>query len=161
VGFQLSFLSVFAIISGFRLFPVKFAKNTILAYAEGIFFSSLFVTVMLTPVVSYYFAKVYILSIIYNIILIPFFTLILTINFIFIIFSPLAVLAQSIGRVLSILIDLFYSLIKFLSSIKFSYITLRFSSLAVSVYYAVLAIIVVFIKYIKANIERRRHFYPV
>lgn len=161
VGFQLSFFSVFAIISGFRLFPVKFTKNTVLCYIEGIFFSSLFVTVMITPVVSYYFGKVYILSIIYNIILIPFFTAILMINFIFIIFSPFAIFAQAIGLVLSILIDLFYSLIQFLSAIKISYVALRFSTLGIVVYYAVLAAVIVSIKYIKDNMDKRRHFYPV
>ena len=62
VGFQLSFIAVFAIIAGFRLFPIKINKNSILCYVEGIFFSSLFVTLMLTPIVSYYFGKVYTLD---------------------------------------------------------------------------------------------------
>lgn len=141
VGFQLSFLSIFALIAGFRLFPVKASKFVIINYTKYLFFSSLYVTLLITPLISYYFGRVYVLSIFNNLILIPFFSIILIINFILIIFSPLKFAAQSIGAVLSILIPIFYKLSSFLGSIKFSFITWKLNLLPIILYYFVLLIV--------------------
>ena len=154
VGFQLSFLSVFAIIFGFKVFSLKFFNNFILRYAEYIFFSSLFVMLFITPVVSYYFGRVYILSIFYNIILIPFFTAILIINFVFIITSPLKLIAQSIGVILSFLIPIFNYLIHFLGKIKISSISLSFSPKAMIIYYFLLGLFFIFLAIIGLRIKQ-------
>lgn len=157
VGFQLSFVSVFAIIFGFRIFPLKLSKNIILCYIESILFSSFMVTLFLTPIISYYFGRIYILGILYNIILIPFFTLILIINFIFIIFAPFSFLAQSTGAALSVLIALFFNLIQYLSSIKLSSIDLSFSFRGVIIYYLILLCIIIILRYLKVVSGHRRH----
>ena len=141
IGFQLSFISVFAIILGFKVFNIKPVKIVALHYLKQIFFCSLFVTLFLTPLVSYYFGRIYILSIFYNIVLIPFFTLALVINFLLLIFSPFRFLAQSLGEVLSLLISGFINLVQFLGSIKFSFIYYDFSLKNVAVYYLILGAI--------------------
>jgi len=144
IGFQLSFISVFAIILSFRTFNVKPAKIAVLHYLKQIFFCSLFVTLFLTPVVSYYFGKIHILSIFYNVALIPFFTLILVINFLLLILSPFRFLAQSLGEVLSLLISGFIDLVGVLGSVKFSFIFYDFSLKGIAIYYLILGTIFVF-----------------
>ncbi|MBP7088417.1 MAG: ComEC/Rec2 family competence protein [Candidatus Omnitrophica bacterium] len=143
IGFQLSFVSVFSIILGFKIWEIKTSQNMFFNYLIQLFYCSFFVTLFLTPLVSYYFGKIYLLSIFYNIILIPFFTFILAINFILIIFSPFNFISQSLGVNLSLLVWLFNKLVYFLSSLRFSYLSYYFSLRNVLVYYFCLCIIVV------------------
>jgi competence protein ComEC len=149
VGFELCFLSIFALIIGFRVFPIKTAKSPVINCIKYLFFSSLYVTLLITPLVSYYFGRIYILSILNNIVLIPFFSLILTINFLLIVLSPLNFIAQSIGAVLSILIPIFYKLSSFLGDIKFSFMAAKFSLLPIVLYYFTLVIISSYLSYRK------------
>ncbi|MCM8831364.1 MAG: ComEC/Rec2 family competence protein [Candidatus Omnitrophica bacterium] len=145
VGFQLSFLSVFSLLLGFKLFKIKYTNNIFLNYLKNIFFSSSFITLITNPLISYYFGKFYILSIFYNLILIPLFTLILIINF-FLILLPLNFISRLIGEVISFLVFLFYYLANLLGSIKFSYIRLNFKMPIVLIYYFILAIFFVLLR---------------
>ncbi|MDD4955780.1 MAG: ComEC/Rec2 family competence protein [Candidatus Omnitrophica bacterium] len=147
VGFQLSFLSIFSLILGFKIFPIKQSNIGFLNQLQYLFFSSLYVTILIAPLISYYFERIYILSIFNNILLIPFFTLILIINFALLIFSPFNLIAQSIGEVLSMLIPLFYKLSHFLGSIKFSFITCQFSLGMVFMYYVFLVGLIFLLKF--------------
>lgn len=142
VGFQLSFFSIFALTTGFIVFPVKSSRLALLTHIKYLFFSSLFVSLFITPLVSYYFGRVYILTVFYNVILIPFFTLILMINFLLIVFSPLPSMAQYVGALLSLLIPLFYSLSQWLGSIKFSFIIFSFPQYLIYVYYIILLLVI-------------------
>ncbi|MFA6282158.1 MAG: hypothetical protein WCY05_06640, partial [Candidatus Omnitrophota bacterium] len=96
-----------------------------------------------------------ILSVFNNIILIPFFSLILIINFILIVLSPFKFIAQSIGSVLSALIPVFYNLSKVLGSIKFSFFFCHFSLLAIFGYYFVLALALISIARRKVKVEMK------
>jgi competence protein ComEC len=155
VGFQLSFLSIFALILGFKIFPIRSSKIEFINQLKYLFFSSLYVTILITPLVAYYFGRIYILSVFNNIILIPFFSLILTINFILLVLSPFKLIAQSVGSVLSGLIPAFYNLSKFLGSIKFSFFSCYFSLQAVFVYYFILAIALVFLASKKVKVKAK------
>ncbi|MFA5007659.1 MAG: ComEC/Rec2 family competence protein [Candidatus Omnitrophota bacterium] len=139
VGFQLSFLSIFSLILGFKMFPIKQSDSGLSNQLRYLFFSSLYVTVLITPLISYYFGRIYILSILNNILLIPFFTLILIVNFILLISFPLKFAAESIGAALSLLIPLFYKLSQFLGSVKLSFITCKFSVKTIFIYYILIA----------------------
>ncbi|UCD15887.1 MAG: ComEC/Rec2 family competence protein [Candidatus Omnitrophota bacterium] len=143
VGFQLSFLSVFAIILGAKLFAARTSSNAIFRYIQQILFCSLVVTVFISPLISYYFGRLYFLNILYNILLIPFFTLILIVNFIFIVFSPFGFISQSLGSVLSLLISAFISFSRFLGGIKGSFISYTFSMKGAVIYYLILASVLV------------------
>jgi len=135
VGFQLSFTSVFAIILGFKIFSIKPAHNSALNYFKYIIFCSFFVTLFILPLVSYYFGKIYILSILYNLVLIPFFTAILAVNFLLIIFSPLGFIAQSLGVLVSLLVSFFIDTARILGSISFSSLAYTFSRWEIFIYY--------------------------
>jgi competence protein ComEC len=145
-GFQLSFLSVFSLIVCFKMFPVKQFRIGFLNQLQYLFFSSLYVTLLIAPLVSYYFGRIYILSVLNNIVLIPFFTLILIVNFTLLIFSPLKLIAQPISAVLSTLIPLFYKVSYLLGSIKLSSIAYKFSIEAVFIYYVTIIVFVVLLK---------------
>jgi len=144
IGFQLSFTAVFAIILGFKIFSIKPAHNSALNYFKYIIFCSFFVTLFIMPLVSYYFGKIYILSSLYNLALIPFFTAILAVNFLLIIFSPLGFIAQSLGAVVSLLVSFFINIVRILGSIKFSFIAYTFSCRGIYIYYFFLAGILLF-----------------
>jgi ComEC/Rec2-related protein len=152
-SFQLSFLSVLALIMGFKYFPIKPAKTSIMSFLKYTFFASLYVTILITPLVGYYFGRVYFLSIFHNLILIPFFTLILTINFVLLIFSPLHFVADSLGQVLSLLIYFFLNFTESLSRIRFTYIDFYFSLLSAGIYYFILFVIT---RLIYQKFRRRR-----
>lgn len=154
LGFQLSFIAVFSIILGFRVFKVKPVKIAVLHYLKQILFCSLFVTVLLAPLVYYHFDKIYILSIFYNLILIPLFTFILAINFLLLLFSPFEFMAQSLGEALSLFISFFVKLVQILGSIKFSFISYTFSCKDMAIYYFFLLGILIF-----QSIRKRGRFY--
>jgi competence protein ComEC len=151
IGFQLSFIAVFSIILGFKVFKVKQLPNQALNYLMQIIICSVFVTLFLTPLTSYYFDKIYILSIFYNAILIPFFTLILGLNFLLIILSPFHLLAQSLGAILSLAVSLFVGLVNFLGSIRFSFVSFTFSVWGIGLYYSLLAALFSFFAYKRYN----------
>jgi len=147
VGFQLSFLAVFAILAGSQVLALNFSGNRLIVYSKQIFFCSLSVTILTNPLTAYYFNKFYILTVFYNIILVPFFTLILSLNFLLLVFSPLSFVAQSLGALLSFLIGSFMALIKVLGSLKFSYLDCHFSLWAVFFYYFILVLIYSFLRF--------------
>lgn len=148
LGFQLSFLSVLALIIGFSL-PAKKIANPIINNITNTFWASLYVTLFITPLISFYFGKIYLLSIIYNIILIPLFSIILILTVIFIAFGPISFITLALGQVLSILISLFLYLTYWLGKIPFTFIY-YYCSLSFCVIYYFLLIGFIFYK-IKKN----------
>lgn len=138
LGFQLSFTAVFGIIAGFKLFPYREAGNLWLNNAKQIFLSSFFVFIFILPLTSFYFGRIYPLSIIYNILLIPLFTAILFLNFMLIALSPLTFIAEGLGVILSWLIHFFQNLTVFLGSLPFSYLSYSFNFPGLLTYYACL-----------------------
>ena len=148
IGFQLSFTAVFAMILGMRLFPsVLFHKYKLIAYIKGIFFSTLFVTIAIIPLVSFYFGKFYLIGMLSNLVLIPIFTLIITTTFTFICFYFFHFLANILAGVLSFSVLVFVKTASILAAIKFSSLNIRMSLGGVIVYYTVLGVILVLIHY--------------
>ncbi|MBU1121510.1 MAG: ComEC/Rec2 family competence protein [Candidatus Omnitrophota bacterium] len=145
VGFQLSYLAVFALIVWFKIFPIKVFKNRFFNYVQGLFFCSFCVTLFLTPLISYYFGRIYFFSVLYNLILIPVFTLLLTTGFLLIVFSALGFIAQSIGSILSLGVFGFVFLSRVFGSFSLAYFECRFSSYMAGVYYVLLTVTLVII----------------
>ncbi len=139
LGFKFSFLAVFAILMGFSLFPLKsIGTKLFFVYIKGIFFSTLYVTIILLPLISFYFGKIYLLSIISNILLIPLFTFILIIGVIFLCFYFVPFLAEVLSEVVSVSVSFFMKLSFLLSSFRVSVIDIYFSEWLVFIYYIVI-----------------------
>ncbi len=149
LGFQLSFSAVLGIIVGFKVFPYKEKNNFFLNYIKQIFLCSFFVFIFILPLISYHFGRIHPFSVLYNIILIPFFALILFLNFFLIVISPLAFLAQGLGAVLSWIIYFFQGLTRFLGSLPISYLPYSFTLKGLFFYYLSLFIIIFFVLYNK------------
>ncbi len=141
LGFQLSFLAVFGIIAGFKVFPYRSHRNFFINSIKQLFLSSFFVFVFIFPLISYHFSRIHLFGPFYNLILIPFFTLILFLNFFLIILSPFAFLAQGLGQVLSWLIFLFQRSTVFLGSLPISYFSYSFTLGGALVYYFFLFVV--------------------
>ena len=155
VGFQLSFLAVFGIILGFSMFNIDFShNNAFVIYFKGIFFSTLFVTIIITPVISYYFGRIYFLGVISNLILIPLFTLVLVTSFIFAIcfFAPL--ISQLLAEALSFFIFLFIKAALGLSKLSFLMVVFSLSFKEIVVYYCLLFAAVVFLYHCRSRKKR-------
>lgn len=135
IGFQFSFISVLGIILGFKIFKIKKSSNIFILYTKISVLTTIFVTIAIAPLSFFYFNKVHILGIISNIILIPFFTLLLVTSFIFLIFPFLSFfLSQS----LNFLVYFFLEFVRFFSSLKFTFFYCSMSIGTIIVYYLVL-----------------------
>lgn len=141
VGFQLSFLSVFGILSGFKISGINIFKgNQVLVYVKGIFFSTLFVNILTMPLISFYFEKAHLLGIMSNFILIPFFTFILTVMLIFLGVYFLPYFPGFIGEVLSISVFLFIKIAYFFGNLSVSSVTFSMPPASIIVYYLILSL---------------------
>jgi competence protein ComEC len=96
------------------------------------------VTIAIMPIISYNFGTINILGILYNILCIPLFSLILFINIIFILLSPVTIVAQSLGTVISLLVAVFLWIVNKLAAFKFSFFPVEFNITAISLYYLIL-----------------------
>ncbi|MCP4652854.1 MAG: ComEC/Rec2 family competence protein [Candidatus Omnitrophica bacterium] len=142
VGFQLSFLAVFSLIIGYEIFHPKTIKPVVANYIRQIIFSSTCVALFTAPLIAYYFGRVYLMSILYNVALIPYFAMILTINFVMIVLSPITFFAQSLGVVLSWLVSGFIMLTGFLGGGKFSFFHFRATVAQLIAFYFLLILLI-------------------
>lgn len=149
LGFQLSFLAVLGIIVGFKFFPAAFYGNLVINYVKQILLCSFFVFVFLLPLISHYFGRIHLMGIAYNVVLIPFFALILFLAFILIIISPVSFAAQSLGAVISWLVYLFQNLTRFLGLLPISYFSYSFSLTQVALYYFCLLLAVATLTFLR------------
>ncbi len=156
IGFQLSFLAVFGIVLGFKIFPYKQQSNLLINYIKQIFLCSVFVTLFTLPVVSFYFGKIYVMSIFYNIALIPIFTFILLMNLLLLLVSPFAFFTKSLGVVLSWLVYIFQSLAKIFGSFSYSYLSYSFSFPGIFIYYLFLSAAIVLFLNRKSDFLRKQ-----
>lgn len=136
VGFQLSFIAVFGIIWGYRLFSVSIWRgNYLITYVNNIVFSSLFVTAAISPLIVFYFGKFYPLTPIENIFFIPVFTGIVFSNFVLLIFSPLPFVAGLLGKSVSFMTFVFMKMVSVFSSMDFCSIPCGMSLKTLFFYY--------------------------
>jgi len=145
VGFQLSFLATLSIIAGFRWFSFRSAfleRFLVIRYATNLFFASLFVHIGLLPLISYYFGKIYLASIAYNIVLIPYFTLIVASALAYLMFS-FSFLGKTLALSVSFLVEGFIWFVQRLGSFRFASLEVSFTLSGVIFYYVLLVALLV------------------
>jgi competence protein ComEC len=122
IGFQFSFLAVLGIIVGFKLFPeVTRSKVLFVRYVKGIIWATIFVNIFLLPLVAFYFQKVYLLTPLANLLVIPLVTFIL---FTTIVFIALPFLGNLIAVTLNLSIYLLLRIVDLFASIDAARINL-------------------------------------
>jgi len=151
IGFQLSYLSIFALALFSYIFPQDREGNFFINEFEQLFNISLWVGIFLLPVVSYYFGKIYIGAFMYNIVLIPLCNLILLIVFIMFCFFPVKFLLLPLAAVLEPLSVFFIYLNKSFGSGPLSSCDFRFNLFGVCLYYIVFMAVFIFYRYNKKH----------
>ncbi len=156
IGFQLSYVCVLFIAWGFPLYGriIPRIRNPLLKYALDIFFISLFAFLGTFPLVSHYFGVISVLGILSNILLVPLLFLIILSSFLFLfLWGPLS---QILAGSAHIFLRLLISINNFFAGFAFSHLNLRFSLLAVFIYYLTLGSVYLIFQVIKRYFERYR-----
>jgi competence protein ComEC len=146
IGFQLSYLSVLALIIFSKFFTVVREEIFLLNEFNQLFDMSLWVGLFILPIVSFYFGRVYLAAFLYNIVLIPFCNAILLMVFVFFFFLPFKFLILPLAALLEPLSVWFIDLNRFLGELPVSSISCRFSLWGVIFYYAVFMVALIYIR---------------
>jgi len=145
IGFELSYLSVFALIIGAKIFPLDKGPGKIRVFIKESLFISFWVSLVILPFTAYYFERIYPGAIIFNLFLVPFCNLILLLTFIFLVFSPCAFLCRPLAAFLGILSRWFVELNRICSILPGAFINCRLDIWGILIYYALLALLVIFL----------------
>lgn len=140
IGFQLSFVSVFSLLIAFNLSYARRCRPGILWYIKSLFLVSLWVNIGILPIISLYFKNVYVLSVIYNIVFVPWFSLTLILGVLSVFFMPLRILA-------GLCADMLCNAVHYVGGWPGTYIVYGFNFFQVILYYIILTIIVSFAIY--------------
>ena len=146
VGFQLSFLSVLAILSGMPMLDVLFPP----ARKGRVFIDFLFVSVVAqlatAPLVAYYFNSYSVYFILGNCIAIPCTCLLLTFSMLFLMCSGFSFMQELVGRVLACVLDVLHGGLSAVARLPFSSLWVSPSWLSVCVCYVVLVLLFVLLR---------------
>ena len=144
IGFQFSFLAVFSIAIGFKYFYSP-KKLTFLEKARILFLTSLFANLGLTGIISFYFGKIYLLSLLINILVIPYLGLIFYSLFVFLTFFFIEPLGKFVVLSCSFIIWLFLRINQFFSNLPWSYLNYKASLGEVFLYYVFFLVILLLV----------------
>lgn len=146
LGFHLSFLSIVALIYILPIIQAYFkCNNKNLDLVFNIFSATIAIMVLLMPYLMYWFSEFNLLSIIFNIILIPLSGLILSVALLTAILSFLqGWVAQFLGWLVYWLVNIFLLILNWLENVSLNVNVFFFDSIVlVIIYYAVLLILVI------------------
>lgn len=149
VGFQMSFFATLFIIYGFKLlsFSNKWDRFALFRYVKNTFFASFFANLGIMPLVSFYFGKVYILNILFNLIILPLFALLIILTFLFIILYSVPLMGVILANNLSFWGEYFIRILGYFSSLNMNFIRFSLNSyLYVVAYYVIFLLLYMFIK---------------
>lgn len=146
VGFQLSFLSVFAILLGVpiinKLFPVRRWWRFIVDF----FFISIIAQMATAPLVAYYFHNFPVYFLFSNCIAIPCTYLLLSFAVLFFLCSGIPVLQHFFGEILSGILEVLHHGLTFISDLPLSSFTIRPSAFVVFLTYIVIAALFLYLR---------------
>ena len=145
IGFELSYLSVFALIIGAKIFPMDKGPGKVTGFLKESLFISFWVSLLILPLTAYYFERIYPDAIIFNLFLVPFCNLILLMVFVFLVLSPCAILASPLAAVLGILSRWFVELNRLCSITPGAFLPCKLDTSGVIIYYIILAALVVYL----------------
>lgn len=151
LSFQLSFVAVAFIMLGFKYFwprrKFKFWLNAMLV-CFGVSFFAILGTL---PLISYYFAKIYLLSWLSGTLTAPFLPLIIYGSVLLLFLSPISSLANLTATTLSLLIDLFININKSFAQLPWMSVNFRFNVGLMILYYLIVLMFIFFVKHMKKS----------
>ena len=146
VGFQLSFLSVLAILSGMPMLNALFSPTRKGRVVIDFLFVSVVAQLATAPLVAYYFNSYSVYFILGNCIAIPCTCLLLVFSLLYFMCSGLSFMQEFVGRVLASVLDVLHGGLSVVSHLPFSSLSVHPSRLSVCVCYAVLVLLFVFVR---------------
>jgi ComEC/Rec2-related protein len=146
IGFEFSYLSVFALIVGAKIFPLDKESGKVMGFSKNSLFISFWLSLVILPFTAYYFERIYPEAVIFNLFLVPFCNLIFLLAFIFLILSPCAALAAPLAAVLGILSRWFVELNRLCSITPGAFLPCKLDTSGVVIYYIILAALVVYLR---------------
>ena len=151
IGFQLSFLAMAALI----VFPARSVPKYLRPAAI-----SFWVGLVTLPVTAFYFSRVYLAAFLYNLVLIPFCSLIMFLALLFLAVAPLTFCTGALGALLNILCGSFIELNRWLGSLSCSFTSYHLSLAGLNAYYLIFAVAVYSIwRYNGLDEEAKRDIY--
>ncbi len=152
VGFILSFLSVGGIVLGFRMFPLrKRGKHSWWRGIKKVVLSTIFATISIGAVISYYFGKIYFVSVLSNIVLVPLFGLIILMAAMMVVGMPVPLWTYLLGPLVSLVVSYFIKITTYLASWRLPYLSCSFSLGGMVAYYTVLIILIGIVNFLRYN----------
>lgn len=146
VGFQLSFLSVLAILSGIPMLNALFPSVRKGRIVIDFLFISVVAQLATAPLVAYYFNSYSVYFILGNCIAIPCTCLLLTFSMLFLMCSGLPFVQELVGRVLACVLDVLHVGLSAVVRLPFSSLPVCPSVLSVGVCYVVLVLLYVLLR---------------
>jgi len=137
-SFQLSFACVLGLGLGLGLFSRPAAAWRPLAFVRDAFFVSFWATLFVTPLGAYYFGRIYCLSVLHNVMLVPWFSFISVMLTGLLSVAPFPVLGRPLAAAIDWMIFLFMAAAKSLGGVPGTFFACRFNAAAAGLYYCLL-----------------------
>jgi len=145
VGFQLSFITVAALLLSSSWYQRLYTRNRVINYFVSLVFTSLVASISTIVLTAYYFHTISLISIVANLLVLPIFPLLMIIGSLFLLVTIAGFEILWLNRFLEILYDYILWVIKSLNSFSWSHIMgIEISWVGVIGYYAVLCCLAIY-----------------
>ena len=145
VGFQLSFITVAALIIFYQTFDIKYPENRLMKYLYSLFLTSLVAMLSSTILTAYYFNTVSFITVIVNFIVLPIFPVFMTVGAVVLLLLIMGGSIAWLDRILDFITDVIDDSVSWFSSWSFGHTDVYVTWVAVVVYYLILVMVVMWL----------------
>lgn len=145
IGFQLSFLTVGALIVSYQAFEIKFPENKLLNYFCSTVLTSLIAMVSTLVLTAYYFNTVSLMSVVTNVLIMPLIPLFMLLGAIALVMLWMGAQAGLLNDVIDLITGAIEHVAQLMASTTLAHSGYYVSWVAVVVYYGVLALLALWI----------------
>lgn len=141
VGFQLSFITVAALIIFFQTFEIKYPSNRLLKYLYSLFLTSLVAMLSSTILTAYYFNTLSVMTVLANFVILPVFPIFMIIGAVILLLLTMGGSIGWLNSVLDWMTTFINGSVNWLSTWSFGHSDVYVTWVAVVVYYAILVLV--------------------
>ncbi|MBR5117973.1 MAG: ComEC/Rec2 family competence protein [Muribaculaceae bacterium] len=145
VGFQLSFITVTALIIFYQNFDIKYPSNRLLKYLYSLFLTSLVAMLSSLILTAYYFNTISVMSVLANIIILPIFPVFMTVGAVVLLLLTMGGSVGWLNGSLDWMTKFFNGSVNWFSTCGFGHSDVYVTWVAVVVYYAILMMVVMWL----------------
>ncbi len=145
VGFQLSFITVAALIIFYQTFEIKYPDNRLLKYLYSLLLTSLVAMLSSTILTAYYFNTLSVMSVVANLIILPIFPVFMTLGAVVLLLLAMGGSVGWLNDAIDVMTKFFNGSVNWLSTWSFGHSDVYVTWVAVVVYYAVLIMLLLWV----------------